>query len=150
MVNGTNGIVVAPMQLMRIERYPIKIDDNLIAVDNLEEGTLNLYEYVNGILNIQQLFAEENKCKNVISVAQITINDTEEKGEIYIEKITCCYGYENLAYSMIYQVINFGKFYESCKSIMISENERDKWFLYAGGILADFHKKDKKFVYQIR
>ena len=54
MVNGTNGIVVAPMQLMRIERYPIKIDDNLIAVDNLEEGTLNLYEYVNGILRSEE------------------------------------------------------------------------------------------------
>lgn len=150
MVNGTNGIVVAPMQLMRIERYPIKIDDNLIAVDNLEEGTLNLYEYVNGILNIQQLFAEENNCKNVISVAQITINDTEEKGMVCIEKVTCCYGYENLAYAMIYQVVNFGKFYGSCKSVVISESEREKWFLYAGGILADFHKKGSKYVYQIR
>lgn len=150
MVNGTNGIVVAPMQLMRIERNPIKIDDNLIAVDNLEEGTLKLYEYVNGIINIQQLFVNENNCKSVIPVAQIAIYGSEGKGDICIEKVSCCYGYENLAYALIYQVVNFGRFYEFCKSIVISESEREKWFLYAGGILADFHKKDNKYVYQIR
>lgn len=50
MVNDTNGIVVAPMQLMRIVNYPLKIDGSLIIVDNLEEGALKLYEYEGGIL----------------------------------------------------------------------------------------------------
>lgn len=150
MVNGTNGMVVAPMQSMRSVKYPLKIDDSLIIVDNLEEGVLKLYEYEGGILNIQQLFADENHCKGVTPVAQITIYDSEEKGMVCIEKVTCCYGYEHLAYAMIYPVVNFGRFYESCKSVVISESEREKWFLYAGGILADFHIRDNKSVYQIR
>ena len=150
MVNGTNGMAVAPMQSMRIVKYPLKIDGSLIIVDNLEEGALKLYEYEGGILNIQQLFADENNCKGVTPVAQITIYDSEEKGMVCIEKVTCCHGYEHLAYAMIYQVVKFGKFYESCKSVVISESEREKWFLYAGGILTAFHKRGNRYVYQIR
>ena len=150
MVNGTNGMAVAPMQSMRLVKYPLKIDGSLIIVDDLEEGALKLYEYEGGILNIQQLFADENNCKGVTPVAQITIYDSEEKGMVCIEKVTCCHGYEHLAYAMIYQVVKFGMFYQSCKSVVISESEREKWFLYAGGILTDFHKRGNRYVYQIR
>ncbi len=150
MINGTNGIKINPMQLLRFKKYPIKIDDNLIVIDNLEEGTLKFYEYTSGILNVQKLFVDDNNCKNADLIAQISINDLEQSGNIYIEKIFCGYGYEKLAVSMIYQVVNFVKFYECCKSVVISENERENWFLYAGGILSDFHKRDGKYVYQIR
>lgn len=150
MINGTNGIKINPMQLLRFKKYPIEIDDNLIVIDNLEEGTLKFYEYTSGILNVQKLFVDDNNCKNADLIAQISINDLEQNGNIYIEKIFCGYGYEKLAVSMIYQVVNFVKFYECCKSVVISENERENWFLYAGGILSDFHKRDGKYVYQIR
>ena len=86
MVNGTNGMAVAPMQSMRIVKYPLKIDGSLIIVDNLEEGALKLYEYEGGILYIQQLFADENNCKGVTPVAQITIYDSEEKGMVCRER----------------------------------------------------------------
>lgn len=150
MINGVNGIKINPMQLLRFEKYPIRINDNLIVIDNLEEGTLKFYEYTSGILNVQKLFVNDNNNKNAMLIAQISINDEEQNGNICIEKIFCCYGYEALAVPMIYQVVNFVKFYECCKSAVISENERENWFLYAGGILADFHKKGSKYVYQIR
>ena len=150
MIDGINGIKVNPMQLLRLQKYPLKTDDNLIAVDNLEEGKLKIYEYTGGFLNMTQLFADEINCSNLTLVAEITINDAEQQGDIVIEKIYCCYGYENLAAHMIHQVVNFVKFYECCKSALISEIERENWFLYAGGILSDFHKKDNRYVYQVR
>lgn len=149
MINGVNGIKINPMQLLRFEKYPIRINDNLIVIDNLEEGTLKFYEYTSGILNVQKLFVNDNN-KNAMLIAQISINDEEQNGNICIERIFCCYGYEALAVPMIYQVVNFVKFYECCKSVVISENERENWFLYAGGILSDFHKRDSKYVYQVR
>ena len=150
MLNGINGIKINPMQLLRLQKYPIKIDDNLIAIDNLEEGSLKIYEYTGGFLNITRLFADEINCSNLTLVAEITIYDAEQQGDIGIEKIYCCYGYENLAIHMIHQAVNFVKFYECCKSVSVSENERENWFLYAGGVLADFHKRDSRYVYQVR
>ncbi len=150
MINGTSGIKVEPMQLLRLQEHSIKMDGNLIVIDNLEEGGLKIYEYAGGILDIQQLIMDDDNCRNVTLIAQISIHDIDQNGDISIEKIFCCYGYEELAVLMIYQVVNFAKFYECCKSVTISENERENWFFHAGGILSDFHKKDGKYVYQIR
>jgi len=150
MINNINGTLIDSMQLLRLSEYPIHIEENLIVVDNLEEGTLKLYEYTGGILNIHQLFTDDDNCMNATLVAEISITYEDQNGNINIEKIFCCYGYEKLAVSLIYQVVNFARFYECCKSVVISEKEREKWFLYAGGILADFHKRDDKYVYQIR
>lgn len=145
-----NGLSFNNMQYMRLQEHPIQIKDNLIVSDNLEEGELLLYEQTGGPLNIQQLiYGHEEGCKNAVMIAGITINDTWQE-DVFIQKIFCEYGYEHLAVPMIYQVVNFAKFYESCKSVTISENERETWFLYAGGILSDFHKKDNEYVYQIR
>lgn len=51
---------------------------------------------------------------------------------------------------MLEQVVHDAKFYECYKSVRISEREREKWFIDAGGILADFHKKGSTYIYQIR
>lgn len=40
MMNGTNGMLIDPMQSMRIAKHPIQIKQNLLVFDNLEAGTL--------------------------------------------------------------------------------------------------------------
>lgn len=153
MINDTKGIAANPMQSMRIKKYPMQIKDTLIVDNNLEEGVLGLYEHIGGPLTMQQLLSDENNGKNATLIAQLTISVANQTGNIVIDKIFCCYGFEHLVYHMIYQVVFFARFYESTRSVRISECERENWFLNAGagGILQDFSKTNEGYYeYRIR
>lgn len=67
-------MLIDPMQSMRIAKHPIPIKENLIVSDNLEAGTLRIYEPLNGPVIIQQLFSQYNNICNAVPVAEITIN----------------------------------------------------------------------------
>lgn len=143
------------MQTMRIAKHPFLSDasqdyTNLIVVDELESGILKIYEHTGeAALQIQQLFTELDCWPGAAMVAKTVIRQPERKDSVIIESIFCEYGYKELAASMIYQVLNFAEFYDCIRAVTISGSEREKWFLYAGGILADFMDRDDCYEYRI-
>lgn len=149
MIDGTNGLLMDSMQLMRIEEHPIEIDENLIVIDNLEAGTLRFYEYTNGSLNIQQLFLDNRKIKGAVLVAEIIINSLWRDEGIFIHKISCEYGYGKLVNPMIDQILHFAVFYDCYNSVGISDREYEKCFPYAKETLSKFHKINRVYEYSI-
>lgn len=136
----TAEMMTDSMQTIRIAKHPLRADGNLIVADFLEYGNLKIYEQTGEtVLQVQQLFTCIDCWPGAVMIAKTVISWPEQKDRISIDSIFCEYGYEELAASMIYQVISFAEFY-GIRAVTISENERERWFLYAGGILADFNK----------
>lgn len=147
----TREAMIDSMQIMRIAKHPLLADGNLIIADFLESGILKLYEQTGeSALQIQQLFTFLDCWPGAAMIAKTLISWSEQKDRISIGSIFCEYGYEELAASMIYQVISFAEFY-GIRAITIPESEREKWFLYAGGILADFNRnQDGCYEYHVK
>lgn len=157
MINSTNGTVINPMQLKRINKYPFRIypadenaTGNYIIDNNLESGHIRVYEKLDGISTVQQLTASIGEPANAVLVAEATIGALWQPEGVFIHKINCEHGYENLVRPIIEQIVHFATFYDCYKSVRISERERENWFIYAGGILADFYQKGRTYIYQIR
>lgn len=149
MIDGTNGLLMDSMQLMRIEEHPIEIDENLIVIDNLEAGTLRLYEHTNGSLNVQQLFIGYGNIKGAVLVGEIIINALWKEEGVFIHKIFCEYGYEKLVNPMINQILYFTNFYDCYNSVGISDKEYENSFPYAKETLSKFHKINRVYEYSI-
>lgn len=143
-----DALPVNNMQFMRIKEHPLQIDDNLIVIDNLEGGRLRLYEHTDGPVNIQPLiYGNEESCKNAVMVAEIIINNSWQKDNVFIHKISCEYGYEHLITPMIDQVLHFAFFYDGYESVMISDREFEKWMPYAKDVFTDFRKVNRVYEY---
>lgn len=136
----TREAMTDSMQAMRIAKRAIRADGNLIVLDDLEHGILKFYEQTGEMaLQIQQIFTCLDYWPGAALIAKMAISQMERKDRINIDNIFCEYGHEELAASMIYQAISFAEFY-GIQAITILESEREKWFLNAGGVLADFSK----------
>lgn len=146
MIDMVNGLNADSMQLIRISEHPIQTEKDLIVVDNLESGELRIYDHSGGSLNIQQLFSGYGNVQNAVLVAKIIINDLWKDDGLFIHKIFCEYGYENLAEPMLNQVLHFAHFYDSYRAVGISDREYNNWHPHAGSVLADFQKINR--VYQ--
>lgn len=133
------------MQLMRIAKYPIRMQDDLIVANELEHGILKIYECEGGPLDMHLLFVDVDEWKNAALVAKITIDISDQKDYIVISSIFCERGFERLAAAMIDQVISYAKFYASFKSVRISEDKKERWFFYAASVLEDFSKKGEGY-----
>lgn len=148
-MNNTSKIFIDPMQLMRLQQHPIKLNgnNNLLVYDDLEHGTLRIYES-EGPVCIQQLFTRYMTITNAVLIAEIIINENW-KGEegVFIHKINCEPGYEELVTPMIEQVKDFGYFYSQFDSVGISDLQYEKWLLYAEDILKDFQKVNRVYEY---
>lgn len=136
------------MQYMRIKEHPMQIDESLIIIDNLEAGTLRLYEHIDGPLYIQQLIYGNCNYKNVVQVAEAIINSNWKDEGVYIHRIFCEAGYECLVQPMLYQIIRYTDFY-NYQSIAMLDREYEHWFPYAKDALADFHKINRVYEYQL-
>ena len=133
------------MQLMRITKYPINIQDDLIVANELEYGILKLYECTGGPLDMHLLFADIEEWKNAALVAKIKINESEQKDYIVITDVFCERGYEHLAAPMIDQAVSYAKFYEPFRSVRISEDKKERWFFDAGSVLQGFFKQGEGY-----
>lgn len=146
-MNNTSKTFIDPMQLMRLQKYPIKLNgnDNLLVFDDLESGTLRIYES-EGPVCIQQLFTRYMTITNAVLIAEIVINENW-KGEedVFIHKINCESGYEELVSFLVERVMNFGYFYNQFESVGISELQYEKWLPYAKDILKDFQKINRVY-----
>lgn len=149
MMNGTNGMLIDPMQSMRISECPINIKENLIVFDNLEAGTLRIYEQMDGPVNVQQLFTRYNSVKNAVLIAEIVINSNWRNEGVFIHKISCEHGYENLVNPMIEHILNFADFYDCYNTIGISDREYEKWFPIAKETLSKFQKINRTYEYSL-
>ena len=140
--------VIDPMQLMRISEHPIDISDNLIIYDDLEHGTLRIYEQIgSGPVTVQQLTSQFSEIRNAVKLAEVTVNSIWKKEEVFIWKISYEYGHENLVIPMINQVLHFANFYDQYESVVISDTEYERLFPYAEDVLKDFQKVNRKFEY---
>lgn len=156
MLCSTNGTTINAMQLKRIQEHPFQVIQTLentmekFAVnDNLETGSLKIFLQFGNALTVQQLFSF-NTPEDAVLVAELTIGALWQNEGVFIHSISCEYGYEYLVKPMLEQAVKFATFYECYQSVRISAKEREKWFIFAGGILADFHQKGRTYIYQIR
>lgn len=149
MMNGTNGMLIDPMQSIRIAEYPINIKENLIVFDNLEAGTLRIYEPMDGPVIVQQLFTRYNSIKNAVLIAEIVINSNWKSEGVFIHKISCEHGYENLVNPMIEHILHFADFYDFYNAIGISDREYEKWVPYAKETLSNFQKINRTYEYSL-
>lgn len=141
--------MIDPMQLMRISEHSIDINDNLIIYDDLEHGTLRIYEQTgNGPVTVQQLASESMNIKNAVPIAQIIISSLWKDEGVFIHKVLCEFGYENLVEPMINQVLNYATFYNQFEVIGILDREYERWFSYAP-ILKGFQKNNRVYEYWI-
>lgn len=103
-----NLISCSNLKELRISKYPIKSEINLVVEDRLEdEGNLKLYEYLGGTLYVN---AENAKMENIVLIAELEVAKSDE-GELLIKKFFCEYGYDELASELLDQAIYFAKFY---------------------------------------
>lgn len=149
MMNNISGMLIDPMQSMRITKHPIPIKENLIINDNLEAGALRIYEPSGGAVSIQQLFSNYQSIHNAVPVAEITINSLWKDNGVFIHSISCEQGYENLIPPMICQVLHFSKFYDRFCLVGMSEAEYEKWMPYAKETLSNFRKHNRVYEYTL-
>lgn len=149
MMNGTNGMLIDPMQSIRISEYPIKIEENLIVYDNLEAGTLRIYEPLDGPVIVQQLFTRYNSIRNAVLVAEIVINSNWKSEGVFIHRIFCEHGYEYLVNPMVEHILHFADFYDYFNAIGISDTEFKKWLPFAKDTLSKFQKINRTYEYSL-
>lgn len=66
---------------------------------------------------------------------------------IFIHKILCENGYEKLAESMIYQVLDFAEFHNQYQAVGISDREYERWLPYAKNALKNFYRENRTYIY---
>ena len=83
---------------------------------------------------------------NAVLIAEIVINENW-KGEegVFIHKINCEPGYEELVSFLVERVMNFGYFYSQFESVGISELQYEKWLPHAKDTLANFQKVNRVY-----
>ena len=142
--------MIDPMQLKRISEHPIAISDNLenlIVYDDLERGALRIYEKTgDGPITIQQFVSESMNIKNAVPIAQIIISSLWKDEGVFIHKVLCEFGYENLVEPMINQVLNYATFYNQFEVVGISDREHERWFFHTP-ILKNFQKNNRVYEY---
>ena len=144
--------MVDSMQLMRISEHPICISDsfeNLIIYDNLEHGRLSIYEQIGGPVTVQQLESQFTTINNAALLAEITINSNWKEDGVFIWKVSCEYGHENLVEPMINQVLHFAGYYSQFESVAITNGEFEKWFSCAKSTFVNFKKINRVYEYYL-
>ena len=142
--------MIDPMQLKRISEHPIVISDNLenlIVYDDLEHGTLRIYEQIGGPVTIQQLESQFTTINNAVLLAEVVINSIWRETELFVWKVSCEYGHENLIESLLNHVLCFASYYNQYESIAISDREYEKTVSYAPDALKNFQKINRTYVY---
>lgn len=142
--------MIDPMQLMRISQHPIDINDNLIIYDDLEHGALRIYEQIGGPVTIQQLDSQFTTINNVVLLAEVVVNSIWRETELFVWKVSCEYGHENLIESLLNHVLRFASYYsQQYESIAISDREYEKIVSYAPDTLKNFQKINRTYVYYL-
>lgn len=149
MISGANRIAIDSMQEMRIKEHPFQSDETLVVFDNLEVGSLKLYEPLNGSVMIQEILANQKIVGNAVLIAEAVINSSWKDNGVYIHKIFYEYGHENLVHPMLEQIIHFAGFYDCYQSVGISELEYEKCLPYAKDALANLKKENRVYEYLI-
>lgn len=148
MINGANGLKADCMQMRRIDGHPIPISGNLIITDDLEAGTIRIYEQTGGPVHIQQLFTGYGTIRNTVLVAEAVINSLWKEKGVFIHRMFCEDGYESLIQPMMYQILHFADFY-GYESVGISDREYDRCLPYSKKVFAGFEKVNRVYEYRI-
>lgn len=150
MISGANRMPINSMQQMRYKEHPIQIKEPVLVLDELESGTLWIYEQLDGPVNILQAISHYNNVANAVLVAEAVINSGWREESVFIHKIFCEHGHEeSVIQPIIDQILHFADFYDCYQSVGISELEYNKCLPFAKDSLADFEKISRVYEYQL-
>lgn len=141
--------MVDSMHLMRISKHSIDMVDNLIIYDDLEHGTLRIYEQIGGPVTVQQFAEQFAIIKNAVPLVEVVVNSIWKKEEVFIHTISFNYGYENLVEPVINQILHFAGFYSQYDSVAISDREYERLIPYAKDALKDFQRINRTYVFHL-
>lgn len=137
------GLLVNPMQLMRIRKSEAQFQNGAYVIDdNIEMGYIRIFDFIGEPFTIQSL-ADVGTMEKYL-VAEIIVNDlwgmgtditSEEK--LWVHKIRCNKGYESLVAPMITQVFFFAEFY-GYEQIGMTKDTYDLWAKTAPEIMERF------------
>ena len=87
--------------------------------------------------------------KNAVLLAEVVINSNWKDEGVFIWKVSCEYGHENLVEPMINQVLHFAGYYSQFESVAITNREFEKWFPYAKNTFVNFKKINRVYEYYL-
>ncbi len=82
------------LRMMRIREQPIQSMDSLMVMDELEKGSLRLYEYLGGSTYISGDDVEVNICNNIALVAELSVMVIPERKEVKLNRMFSEFGYD--------------------------------------------------------
>lgn len=119
------------MQLSRIKGCPfdaVDVPGNLIVVDRLEEGVLEVLQHVDANHPVYlQPYENYSRLLGVDLIGRLKINVSEDKS-IIIEELYYKEGYEQLRKALVNQVMWFSEFYNLHESIRFDGSIMEDWF----------------------
>lgn len=117
------GLPIEPsLRSMRIKKSPkIQLEnENMFIVDNLEStGIIRIMEHLSGTLYTPVESDGMDECPtNAVLLAEIRVSGLTETKTIKVDSIMCEYGFDDLAHTLMLQVLYFAKFYDCTVSIL--------------------------------
>ena len=110
------------LRSMRIRKSPkIQLEnENMFVVDNLEStGIIRIMEHLSGTLYTPVESDGMDECPaNAVLLAEIRVSGLTETKTIKVDSIMCEYGFDDLAHTLMQQVLYFAKFYDYTVSIL--------------------------------
>lgn len=102
-----NSIISNELKVMRINENPIAISGSLLVDDRLEEqGTIKIYEYIGGILYLEQGHLLSGNAPLVAWISIKKSGNCLKDGRVYHE-----FGYDELEPLLKGQAEHFAEFY---------------------------------------
>lgn len=103
------------MRELRLEEYPLQLDENILIYDRLEsDGILLLYGYTRGGFYIPMVFNELEDCEN----AGVSVSVFASEKLVYINRYFSQLGYEDYISILFGYIDVFARFYSYSSSIL--------------------------------
>ena len=110
------------LRSMRVKKSPqIQLEnEHMFVVDELEsEGIIKIMEHLSGTLYTPVESDRIDECPaNAVLLAEIRVSAMTETKTVKVDSIMCEYGFEDLAHTLMQQVLYFAKFYDCMVSIL--------------------------------
>ena len=107
--------------------HPLNVKKNYIVVDNLEYGTMEVFEHINADTPLHIQHQSNHLCvMGVILVGKISISYMQDIDILVIDEICCEEGHEELRDAMIDQVYDFVRFHGREDMVIVEPSKNSK------------------------
>lgn len=104
-----NGV---EFQLDRIAEHPIQLKGNMIVLDRLEQGVLQIYEPIADNPVYIQPINGTDYVRGAGLVMEMTINIHLEENTVSLKNLRCTGKYAEFQNAMLDQLVHFAEFYD--------------------------------------